>query len=201
MATTKTSNRGDRAATSDRAANKVRATVPGLSALTASSVIELLQDRLVATIDLQLTLKHVHWNVVGMNFIAVHEMLDPQVDAVREMSDEIAERIATMGGEPKGTPAAVVRMRSWDDYDVDRAPTVTHLMALDRVYDGVISSHREAVEALDDLDPITQDLLIGHTRQLEMFQWFVRAHLKDADGDVAHRSTNGKHTTANTEAN
>ena len=35
-----------------------------------------------------------------MNFIAVHEMLDPQVDTVRLQTDAVAERIATMGGEP-----------------------------------------------------------------------------------------------------
>lgn len=54
--------------------------------------------------DLALTLKHIHWNVVGPHFIAVHTMLDPQVVAVREMADETAERIATLGVAPLGTP-------------------------------------------------------------------------------------------------
>ena len=117
----------------------------------------------------------------------VHEMLDPQVDGVRAMSDEVAERIATMGGEPLGTPGAVVAFRSWDDYDLNRAPAVRHLSALDDVYSGVIADHRRVIEELGDLDPITEDLFIGHTRDLELYQWFVRAHLKDADGDVTFR--------------
>jgi starvation-inducible DNA-binding protein len=171
-------------------ATDLKTTVPSLSDDASKGAIEVLQDRLVATIDLQLTLKHIHWNVVGMNFIAVHEMLDPQVDAVRLQSDELAERIATLGGEPKGTPQAVVSMRSWDDYDLDRAPTVQHLAALDRVYVGVIADHREAVDKVGAMDPVTEDLLIGHLRDLELFQWFVRAHLKDQSGDVIHRSTN-----------
>lgn len=79
-------------------------TAPGLKDEAASQTIKLLDDRLVALIDLQLTLKHIHWNVVGPNFIGVHEMLDPQVDSVREMTDTIAERIATLGGVPFGTP-------------------------------------------------------------------------------------------------
>jgi DNA-binding ferritin-like protein len=45
----------------------------------AQIVIGLLQDRLNALNDPALTLKHVHWNVVGPNFIAVHTMLDPQL--------------------------------------------------------------------------------------------------------------------------
>lgn len=170
--------------------NAIRTTVPSISPRTSETAIVVLQERLVALLDLQLTLKHIHWNVVGMNFIAVHELLDVQVDAVRLMSDEVAERIATMGGEPKGTPEAIVAGRRWDDYSIDRAPTVQHLMALDGVYVGVISSHREALEKLSDLDPVSEDLFTGHLGQLEKFQWFVRAHLKDADGDVAHRQTN-----------
>src|SRR6201996_2169324 len=94
---------------------------PGLGNKDASEVAGLLQDRLNALNDLQLTLKHVHWNVVGPHFIAVHTMLDPQVDAVRDMVDDIAERIATLGGSPKGTPGTLVAERGWEDYSVGRA--------------------------------------------------------------------------------
>jgi starvation-inducible DNA-binding protein len=167
----------------------VKTTVAGMADGATISVIGRLQDRLVAALDLQLTLKHIHWNVVGMNFIAIHEMLDPQVDAVRLQSDELAERIATLGGTPQGTPGAIVQGRTWDDYDIDRAPTVQHLVALDHVYSGVIADHRAALEELGDLDPVSEDMVIGHLRDLELFQWFVRSHLMDATGDVVHRST------------
>src|SRR6201996_1144055 len=86
-------------------------TVPGMKSGNAEKVNKLLQDRLNALTDLALTLKHVHWNVVGPNFIAVHTMLDPQVDAVRLMADATAERIAALGGSPVGTPGALVKQR------------------------------------------------------------------------------------------
>jgi starvation-inducible DNA-binding protein len=168
---------------------EVKTTIAGMSESATRAVLSTLQERLVSTLDLQLTLKHIHWNVVGMNFIAVHEMLDPQVDAVRVQSDEIAERIATLGGEPHGTPGAITAGRNWSDYQIARAPTVQHLVALDHVYSGVIGDHRIAVAELGELDPVSEDLLIGHLRDLELFQWFIRAHLKDATGDVVHRST------------
>ena len=168
----------------------LRTTLPSLSEDVSIRAIDVMQERLAALIDLQLTLKHIHWNVVGMNFIAVHEMLDPQVDTVRAMTDTLAERIATMGGEPKGTPGAVTATRSWDDYSLDRAPTVRHLVELDKVYSGVIADHRAAMRSLGDLDPVSEDLFIQQLGQLELFQWFVRAHLKDSDGDIIHRRTN-----------
>ena len=65
-------------------------------------------------------------------------MIDPQVDAVRAMTDNTAERIATLGGAPLGTPGAIVRGRTWDDYSLGRAVTTEHLGALDVVYQGVI---------------------------------------------------------------
>ncbi|NNE11682.1 MAG: DNA starvation/stationary phase protection protein [Ilumatobacter sp.] len=165
------------------------ATVPGISNESATKLSEILQERLAALLDLQLTLKHIHWNVVGVNFISVHEFLDPQVDAVRAMSDAVAERIATLGGEPLGTPGAIVKFRTWDDYDLNREPTVRHLSALDAVYTGVISDHRAALEQLRELDPITEDLFVGHLADLEQYQWFVRAHLQDASGDVTFRDS------------
>ena len=163
----------------------LRYTVPGLGDDEAAEMVEILDQRLVSLIDLGLTLKHIHWNVVGPTFIAVHEMLDPQHDAVREMVDEAAERIATLGGAPNGTPGHVLDVRSWDDYSLGRAPATEHLAALDLVYSGVIQDHRRAQERAAELDPITEDLLIGHIRQLELFHWFVRAHLENAAGELA----------------
>lgn len=167
------------------APQKPRYTVPGLETDEAATVIALLQDRLHALNDLALTLKHAHWNVVGPHFIAVHLMLDPQVEAVRAMVDTTAERIATLGGSPLGTPGAIVAGRTWDDYSIGRDDAIAHLGALDEVYTGVISSHRDAIEATDEPDPVTQDMLIAQAAELEQFQWFVRAHLESADGTVS----------------
>jgi starvation-inducible DNA-binding protein len=160
-------------------------TVPGMKSGDAEKVVELLQDRLNSLNDLALTLKHVHWNVVGPNFIAVHTMLDPQVDAVRAMVDDVAERIATLGGSPSGTPGALVKQRSWDDYSVGRAVTTEHLAALDVVYSGIIEAHRRAIDTTDELDLVTQDLLIEQAEQLEQFHWFIRAHLENSDGTLS----------------
>jgi starvation-inducible DNA-binding protein len=159
-------------------------TVPGLDDDQSTRLADALQQRLTACNDLHLTLKHVHWNVVGPNFIAVHEMLDPQVELVRGYADEIAERIATLGGSPDGRPGANVAQRTWDDYSLGRDTVTAHLAALDLVYDGVIGDHRKAIAIAAELDPVTEDLLIGQTAELEKFQWFVRAHLEDKGGHL-----------------
>jgi starvation-inducible DNA-binding protein len=145
----------------------------------------MLQKQLSRYNDLHLTLKHVHWNVIGPNFIGVHQMIDPQVALVRGYADEVAERIAALGGSPKGTPDAILRDRTWNDYPCDRDCADVHLAALERVYTGIIEATRESIRRLHDLDVVTQDMLIGHTGELEKFQWFLRAHLETTDGFIS----------------
>lgn len=159
-------------------------TVPGLDTTTGHAVADALQMRVHALNDLALTLKHAHWNVVGPHFIGVHQMLDPQIDGVRGMVDVLAERMSTLGVPPNGLPGALVAARSWDDYDLHRADTAAHLAALDLVYTGIIEDHRAAIEAVGD-DPVTEDILIGQTGELEQYQWFVRAHLQGTSGALA----------------
>lgn len=159
-------------------------TVPGLVEETGHQIADALQLRLHAMNDLHLTLKHAHWNVVGANFIAVHEMLDPQIELVRGFADAIAERMATMGVSPNGLSGALVEQRTWSDYSVDRGEALDHIRALNDVYTGVIEDNRAVIAKVGDLDPITEDLLIGQTAELEKFQWFLRAHLEDGTGNL-----------------
>ncbi len=140
-----------------------------------------LQERLAALLDLSLTLKHIHWNVVGPNFVSVHEMLDDMVAKVRPMSDDVAERLRTLGGIPRGTPKAVVDTRTWEDYPLDQDDAISHLRALDAVYDGVIEDHRKVVAAAADVDPVTEDMFIAQVAELELMQWFVRSFLFRSD--------------------
>jgi starvation-inducible DNA-binding protein len=171
-------------------------TIPGMSNKEGAEVAELLQKALSRYNDLHLTLKHVHWNVVGPNFIGVHEMIDPQVELVRGYADEVAERIAALGKSPKGTPGAIIGDRTWDDYSVDRDTVLAHLAALDLVYTGVIEDTRKGIDRLEDLDLVSQDMMIGHAAELEKFQWFVRAHLENSGGQLANKGATTEKTAA-----
>ena len=153
-------------------------TVPGLGQENGHEIAGLLQGRLHALNDLQLVLKHVHWNVVGPTFVAVHEMLDPQTQTVRGFVDEVAERIATLGGSPSGLTGELVSARSWEDYPLHKAGVQEHLAELEKVYTGVVEDHRDVLSKVGQIDPITEDLLIGQVKELELFQWFIRSHLE-----------------------
>ncbi len=170
-------------------ARRASFTVATLDASDAGRAIVAVEERLLSLLDLALTLKHVHWNVVGPQFIAVHQMLDPQVVAVNAMVDAVAERISTLGGSPNGLPGHLVAHRTWDDYALARAGCQSHLAALDVVYEGVISGHRNAIAKIDATDPVTHDLLVQQSGALEHFQWFVRAHLEDPAGGLSHAGT------------
>jgi starvation-inducible DNA-binding protein len=154
--------------------------VPGVDPGDATELSEILHGRLVSTLDLQMTLKHVHWNVVGPGFLSVHEMLDTITEPVRSMSDTLAERIRTLGGVPRGTPGAIVEGREWDDYPLDRAAVYVHLKELDKVFSGIIADHRRAASKAADLDPVTEDILYDQVAVLEQNQWFIRSFFERA---------------------
>ena len=134
--------------------------VPGLDEAASEKAISILQNRLSQEQEAALVLKHAHWNVTGPNFIAVHEMLDPEVEAVLAQADETAERIATLGGTPDG-----------------RAGTEKYLEALIEYYDAFIADDRKAIAELDELDVISSNIIQDHVQELEKFQWFMRSHL------------------------
>ncbi|MCW2717220.1 ferritin-like domain-containing protein, partial [Pseudonocardia sp.] len=47
-----------------------------------------------------------------------------------------------------------------------------------------IGDHRKAIQETEEPDPVTQDMLIAQSGELEQHQWFVRAHLENSDGTL-----------------
>lgn len=156
----------------------------GLDPDDAKVAAEAMQEQMIVLLDLSMTLKHIHWNVVGPGFLAIHEMLDDHVEKVRKMADVLAERVATLGHVPNGLIGYLSAARSRDDYGLGRATVEAHLGALDLVYSNLIQSHREAAVATEEPDPVTNDIFIGQTADLEQLQWFVRAHIENTSGRV-----------------
>ena len=155
----------------------------GLDLTDAGQVTDRLQTRLADLIDLSLTLKHVHWNVVGWGFMSMHKLMDEQTDTVRVLVDEMAERISSLGGVAAGLTSQVADNRTSDgDYSLGRGDVVAHLGALDKVYSRVCMGHRDVLTEVGDLDPVSEDLIISQLRALELNHWFVRAHLENIDG-------------------
>ena len=116
--------------------------------------------------------------MTGPNLIAVHKMLDPEVESVLAQADETAERIATLGGTPDGRTDAIMRNRTRKPFDVEgRAGTEAYLKALIEYYDAFIADDRKAIAELDELDVISSNVIQDHVQQLEKFQWFMRSHL------------------------
>ena len=138
-------------------------------------VTHLLQGSLVTLIDLALVLKQVHWNVVGPNFRSVHLQLDEIIETTRAASDEVAERIVTIGEAPDGRAATVSENSILEAFhnDFQRVPEMVSAVA-NRMMSAV-KQLRAAIAELGDLDPISEDLLIGVSAQLEKHLWMVQA--------------------------
>ncbi|MFD5893301.1 MULTISPECIES: Dps family protein [unclassified Streptomyces] len=139
------------------------------------SVGEALQGALVDLLDLSLVAKQVHWNIVGPRFRSVHLQLDEVVTTARNHSDTVAERAAAIGVTPDGRAATVAAQSA-----IGTVPDgwIKDADAVRTLVDGlsaVIVRMRERISVTDKPDPITQDILIGLTADLEKHHWMFQA--------------------------
>ena len=134
-----------------------------------------LQGALVDLVDLSLAAKQVHWNVVGPRFRSVHLQLDDVVTTARQHSDTVAERAAALGVNPDGRAATVAADSAIgtvpEGWIKDSEAVEVMVVALGRV----VERMRERIAATDEPDPVSQDLLITLTADLEKHAWMFQA--------------------------
>lgn len=136
---------------------------------------EALQSTLVDLIGLSLIGKQAHWNIVGPRFRSIHLQLDEVVATARTFSDTVAERSAALGLPPDGRPETVAAAYTLPGSKNGwiRDDEVVRLVA--ETLEAAIGRLRERIEATEKADPVTQDLLIAITAELEKQRWMFEA--------------------------
>ena len=139
------------------------------------TVGDALQGALVDLVDLSLLAKQVHWNVVGPRFRSIHLQLDEVVDTARLASDTVAERASAIGVTPDGRAGTVAKTSGIDtvtDGWVKDGEVVGIMVA---ALDASITRMRERITVTDEPDPVSQDILIGISADLEKYHWMFQA--------------------------
>jgi starvation-inducible DNA-binding protein len=144
-----------------------------------STVIDILNARLADAIDLSLIVKQAHWNLKGIQFIAVHEMLDLFRTAIDEHVDIIAERVAQLDGIALGTSQVVASGTKLAPYPTEIRKVPDHLAALAERFAALANQVREDIDATDDSgDADAADILTAFSRELDKDLWFIKSHLE-----------------------
>ncbi|MEU4033610.1 Dps family protein [Streptomyces collinus] len=139
------------------------------------TVAEALQGALVDLVDLALVAKQVHWNVVGPRFRSIHLQLDEVVDSARAHSDTVAERASALGVPPDGRAATVASGSGIGTTPAGWIKDADAVRALVDALGAVIVRMRARVNGTGDADPVSQDIFIGITADLEKHHWMFQA--------------------------
>ncbi|GHD50163.1 Dps family protein [Streptomyces longwoodensis] len=139
------------------------------------TVSEALQGALVDLVDLGLVAKQVHWNVVGPRFRSVHLQLDEVVDSARTHSDTVAERASALGVSPDGRAATVASGSGIAAVAPGWVKDTDAVGALVAALGSVITRMRERVTTTAEADPVSQDIFITITADLEKHHWMFQA--------------------------
>lgn len=142
-------------------------------------IVSILNARLADAADLKSQAKQAHWNVKGMNFIALHQLFDQVATEVEVHIDDIAERITTLGGTAFGTVRAAAQNSTLAEYPLEITDGAAHVDALSTALADFGKKVRAAIDETDELgDADTADLFTGVSRSIDKLLWFVEAHIQ-----------------------
>ena len=124
-------------------------------------------------------LHNLHWNVVGLNFKAVHEYLESIYDSMAEVLDEVAELIKMDGGYPLASLKEYLAVASIEELE---SRDYKILESLDILLKDLKALREEVLEIrsiADELDNVAfvnmaEDYLANYNKQI----WFVESMLK-----------------------
>ena len=142
-------------------------------------LVDGLNVTLAATLDLSSQVKQAHWNVRGEQFFARHVMFDRLYPRLVGWTDQIAERVAQLGGYAEGTVRCAAAASLLKEHDLRAVLGAEHVRSLTDQYATLAALVRMRITTLEGSpEPVTVDLYTEVLRGLELDLWFLESHLE-----------------------
>lgn len=153
----------------------------GIKEENRQGVIDLLQPVLANLSVIYTKTRNYHWNLTGPRFHTLHVFLEEQYKQLGKTSDEVAERVRSLGGFAIGTLAEFQEQSILKEEPGVRPPVDLMLENLLADHETIIKGLREDIDKCDDdlHDVGTADFLTGLMEDHEKLAWMLRAHLED----------------------
>jgi len=136
---------------------------------------DLMQEVLVDLLELSMQGKQAHWNVVGHNFRDTHRQLDEIIEAAREFSDTVAERMRALHAIPDGRSGTVSTTTTLPEYPQGEVDTSQTVDLITERLDATVATMRRVHDDVDEEDPTSADILHAVIEKLEQYAWMVSA--------------------------
>lgn len=134
-----------------------------------------LQSALVDLVDLALLGKQAHWNIAGAHFRSVHLHLDEVIDHVRGASDDVAERLVAIGGDPDARAGTVSNTSQVEGLPAGQLAVDKVIRQFEERLQSTSERIKESLPAIEPADPLSHDLLVAIATGLEKQAWMFRA--------------------------
>ena len=149
----------------------------GVNADVAAGVAQFLTPVVQELVALAVNGKQAHWHVRGVNFIAVHELLDVVVAHAQDWADLAAERVVALGLPVDGRLKSVADKSGAANPKLGFQPYDEAIADIVAQIDLTAEKVAEAIEGLEELDPVSQDVVIEIRRGLDKDRWFLFSHV------------------------
>jgi starvation-inducible DNA-binding protein len=148
---------------------------------TRIQVIQVLNQALADTADLQSQAKFAHWNTKGYDFYQLHLLFDEIAEVLLEHTDMLAERITALGSQAMGTNRISA--------NTSQIPEPPHNVVAETEYLQWLTDHvaqhanhlRIDIERAAELgDEDTADLFTELSREVDKQVYFLESHMQSA---------------------
>lgn len=118
-----------------------------------------------------------HWYIQGKNFFQLHAVFEDLYTYFGNISDELAERILMIEGEPLATMAAYLRESTIEEATSDNTEEEIIAQIIEDLTEVQTSITNKGIPlATEESDEPTLDMLITMQQTLEKYKWMFNAY-------------------------